>query len=269
MRIKLNEISTTRLLNAIGRRILSIPFGLSWRFSKSGKSNRKRLASFKNCHLGERCFLVANGPSLRKTNLDFLQNEISFGLNRIYLAYEEMNFCNNYLVSINNLVLEQFQNEIRSLNIPIFINWQARKIYGTAEDQYYIYKEIFGKSFGIDVSKSLNPAATVTYAALQIIYYMGFSEVIIIGMDHNFETKKTNRPNTMEIRDEEVDSNHFNPNYFPKGSKWETPDLVSSEYFYKIARNQFEQSGKKIYDCTIGGKCEVFEKRNLAEFLNF
>jgi hypothetical protein len=123
-----------------------------------------------------------------------------------------------------------------------------------------------GSNFGQDLSKSINPAATVTYAALQIIYYMGFSEVIIIGMDHNFETKKKNRPNEVEVREEEVDTNHFHPNYFPKGSKWGTPDLVSSEYFYKIARNHFENDGRKIIDCTINGKCEVFEKGDIADF---
>lgn len=88
---------------------------------------------------------------------------------------------------------------------------------------------------------------------------MGFSEVIIIEMDYNFQTKKNNRPNEVEVREEE-DKNNFHPNYFPKGSKWETPDLVSSEYFYNIAKNEFEKVGRKIIDCTVNGKCQVFEK---------
>ena len=118
------------------------------------------------------------------------------------------------------------------------------------------------------MSKSVNPAATVTYAALQVIYYMGFSEVIIIGMDHNFTTKSKNHPNKTELRDEEVDLNHFHPDYFPKGSKWETPDLVSSEYFYNIAKNIFEDDGRKIIDCTINGKCQVFEKDSIEKYVN-
>jgi len=96
---------------------------------------------------------------------------------------------------------------------------------------------------------------------------MGFSEVLIIGMDHNFITKKSNTPNKTEIRDEELDVNHFHPNYFPKGSKWETPDLTSSEYFYSIAKRVFEEDGRKIYDCTINGKCQVFDKAEIKDFI--
>jgi hypothetical protein len=268
MRVKINELSLKRIYNAILRRLAALPYKISWSFSKKGIENRKSLTQFKNLHSGERCYLVANGPSLKQMDLSFLENSISFGLNRIYLAYDDMNFKNNYLVSINNLVLTQFKDEIQKLNMPKFLNWENKASFKQNNSIYYVYKSFAGNNFGVDMSKSLNPAATVTYAALQIIYYMGFSEVIIIGMDHNFETKNKNRPNETEVRDEEVDNNHFHPNYFPKGSKWETPDLISSEYFYKIARKQFENDGRKIFDCTINGKCQVFEKRKISDFNN-
>jgi len=267
MRISLKELTLKRVSNAVVRRLLSIPDKYLWSFSKEGIENRKSLEAFKDLHKGERCYLVANGPSLKKMDLSFLEDSVSFGLNRIYLAYDDMNFKNNYLVSINGLVLSQFNEEIQSLKMPKFLNWESKSSFQQDNSIHYIYKGFTGGNFGRDMSKSLNPAATVTYAALQIIYYMGFSEVIIIGMDHNFETKKKNRPNETEVRDEEVDNNHFHPNYFPKGSKWETPDLVSSEYFYKIARAEFEKEGRNIYDCTIDGKCEVFKKRNINDFL--
>lgn len=266
MRVQYNEISIIRIYNAILRRLKSIPHKFKWYFAKD---NKKKLKKFENKFEGKRCFLVANGPSLKKMDLGFLKNEISFGLNRIYLAYEDMNFQNDYLVSINNLVLSQFASDIEQLSIPKFLNWESRQFYKTdKKNNHFVYKSFFGKSFDRDISKSINPAATVTYAALQIIYYMGFKEVIIIGMDHNFQTKTKNEPNKMEVREEEEDVNHFHPNYFPKGSKWETPDLVSSEYFYKIARKRFEMDNRRIYDCTIDGKCNIFEKRDLKDFVN-
>lgn len=262
MRIKLNELSIKRIYNAILRRLRAIPHKTVWHLS-----DKENIRKFKNKHKGQRCYLVANGPSLKNMDLGFLKNEISFGLNRIYLAYDDKAFTNDYLVCINLLVLSQFNEEIQKLKMQKFLNLETRKYFEKDASTNFVYKSFFGKKFGTDLSKSINPAATVTYAALQIIYYMGFSEVIIIGMDHNFETKKKNRPNETEVRDEEEDKNHFHPNYFPKGSKWETPDLVSSEYFYAIARKEFEKDGRKIYDCTIGGKCEVFEKRNINDFI--
>jgi len=267
MRIKFKELSYARVYNAIIRRIKALPYKFYWSFSKEGIQNREQLRSFKNKHKGERCYLVANGPSLKNMDLSFLKNATSFGLNRIYLAYDTMNFKNDYFVGINGLVLSQFNDEIQALTMPKFLNWENRDSFRPDASIHYIYKSFMGSNFGQDLSKSINPAATVTYAALQIIYYMGFSEVIIIGMDHNFETKKKNRPNETEVRDEEVDTNHFHPNYFPKGSKWETPDIVSSEYFYKIAKKHFENEGRRIIDCTINGKCQIFEKGNIADFI--
>lgn len=268
MRIKFTELNLKRIYKAIVRRILAIPQKLAWVFSAQGKENRENLKTYKNKYTGQKCFLVANGPSLKQMDLSFLKNEISFGLNRIYMAYEEMNFTNNYIVSINGLVLSQFNNEISELNIQKFLNWESRGKFPQKDNSInYIYKSFLGASFGTDLSKSINPAATVTYAALQIIYYMGFSEVIIIGMDHNFQTKKKNRPNETEIRDEDEDKNHFHPNYFPKGSKWETPDLISSEYFYQIAKDVFDKDNRKIVDCTIGGKCKVFEKGDINNYV--
>ena len=266
MRIKFKEVNTKRVYKAILRRVRALPHKLYWRFSNY--SQKSKLEAFKNLYEGDRCFLVANGPSLKKMNLSFLKNEISFGLNRIYLAYDDMGFRNDFLVSINSLVLSQFSNEIQNLDMPKFLNWESRKFFSKEDEKnHFIYKNFFGKNFGKDISKSLNPAATVTYAALQVIYYMGFKEVIIVGMDHNFFTKDKNKPNKEEFRTEEEDVNHFHPSYFPKGSKWETPDLVSSEYFYKIARYEFEKVGRRIIDCTINGKCEVFEKGTLEEYI--
>ena len=266
MRVSLKEISAKRIYDAVLRRVFAIPNKLTWSFSKESKINSEKIQVYKNKHKGERCYLVANGPSLKDMDLSFLKKETSFGLNRIYMAYEDFDFVNDYLVCINGLVLSQFKDEISALKMPKFLNWDSREMYGAKEDINYIYKSFLGGSFGKDVSKSLSPTATVTYAALQIIYYMGFSEVIIIGMDHNFQTKEKNRPNKTEVRDEEIDVNHFHPNYFPKGSKWETPDLVSSEYFYRIAREIFEKNGRRIIDCTIEGKCDVFEKGNIKDF---
>jgi hypothetical protein len=268
MRVKLKELNFSRVYKAILRRVVSVPKKLSWSFSGKGRENKFKLYKYKDFYKGQRCFLVANGPSLKKMDLSFLKDEISFGLNRIYLAYEDMNFTNNYLVSINGLVLSQFNDEIQNLKMPKFINWESKNYYKDDSTILYIYKQLFGSNFGKDISKSVNPAATVTYAALQIIYYMGFTEVVIIGMDHNFTTKTKNEPNKTEVRDEEEDVNHFHPNYFPKGTKWETPDLVSSEYFYSIARQEFEKDNRRIIDCTIDGKCEVFEKGNYQDFVN-
>lgn len=261
---KLEELSLKRIFKGLIRRIFNIPHKISWNFSRQALNNRKKLEKYKNIHKGQRCFLIANGPSLIKTNINLLRNEITFGLNRIYLNYPNMLFKPNYLVCINKLVLNQFANEFKNESMPKFINWQCRNRFKDQNNIYYLEQNFSPSHFSENISKSITPSATVTFAALQIIYYMGFKEVIIIGMDHNFVYK--GKPNEAQKRTEDKDVNHFSPDYFPKGMKWETPDLRATEYFYQEAKQKFEIDNRRIFDATIDGKCQIFEKRELESF---
>src|SRR5690625_3210612 len=57
------------------------------RLNKS--SSYERLRYLKNKHKGEKCFIVATGPSLTIEDLEKLQNEITFSMNSICFAFDE------------------------------------------------------------------------------------------------------------------------------------------------------------------------------------
>ena len=88
---------------------------------------------------------------------------------------------------------------------------------------------------------------------------MGFHEVILIGVDHSFST--TGKPHKV-VESSGDDPNHFAPNYFGKGIRWQLPDLETSEFAYRLALKNFESAGRVIRDATIGGKLQVFRKIN-------
>ena len=98
----------------------------------------------------------------------------------------------------------------------------------------------------------------MTYASIQLAYYMGFKEVVLIGLDHNYAEKGI--PNKVEVRTSERDESHFHPNYFPKGVKWQLPDLLRNEVAYQMAKEAFIQDGRKILDATPEGKCPIFDR---------
>jgi hypothetical protein len=113
------------------------------------------------------------------------------------------------------------------------------------------------ENFAIDASGRVFEGFTVTYVALQLAYHMGFSEVILIGVDHNFVTKG---PANQAVVSQGDDPNHFAPNYFGAGFKWQLPDLDGSERAYKMARAVYEADGRRVVDATIGGKLTIFPK---------
>lgn len=230
---------------------------LKWRFSPEGTVSRIRILSHKDKHVGERCFIIGNGPSLKKMDLSPLRNEFTFGLNRIYLLFPEMGFHTTYYVTINPNVVEQFASEIETLPMPKFIGWQKDQHLRFTDDMIFLPPSPTGLGFTTQVARAMPEGWTVTYTAMQIAHYMGFKEVYLIGVDHNFATQ--GKANQLVVSQGD-DQNHFHPNYFGKGIKWELPDLEGSERAYLLAKKVYEQSGRKIFDATVGGKLNIYPK---------
>ncbi|MBM3138587.1 MAG: DUF115 domain-containing protein, partial [Chloroflexi bacterium] len=177
-----------------------------------------RLPQFHDRYKGERCFIIGNGPSLNHTDLAKLKGEYTFGMNRIFLMFEELGFSTTFFVSMNDLVIEQSVDDIQKLEIPKFVNWRARQWLQPQDDLYFLYATYAGPKFSKNATRRLWEGATVTYVSLQLAYYFGFSKVILIGVDHSFATK--GEPNTT-ITSQGDDPNHFHPKYFGKGFRWQ------------------------------------------------
>jgi hypothetical protein len=224
--------------------------------------SRNALLKLHNCHKDQRCFIIGNGPSLRQTDLSLLKGEPTFGLNRIYLLFPELGFQTTYLVSVNDLVLEQCADEMITLSMLKFITWRARHWLRRDPDTIFLDSDYTGpEDFTKDASGRIFEGYTVTYVALQLAFYMGFKEVILIGVDHNFTTRG---PANMAVVSDGDDPNHFTPNYFGKGFKWQLPDLEGSERAYRLAKEAFESAGRRVLDATVGGKLTIFPKVDYA-----
>ena len=221
------------------------------------RESRRKLATLKDSRKGERCFLIGNGPSLRQTDLSKLKGEFSFGFNRIFLAAEELGFSPSVLVSINDLVIEQSAAEFKTLDMPKFFAWHSRQWLGMDAQIHYIYTTYTTPKFARDIRGRVWEGATVTNVALQLAYHMGFSTVILVGVDHNFVSKGL--PNTT-VQSDGADPNHFSGEYFGKGFRWQLPDLETSELGYRMARDAYAANGRQVLDATLGGKLTIFPK---------
>ncbi len=245
-------------LRPLSRRILPLRARLDWEWNPRRWANASRIERFRGLHAGKRCFVIGNGPSLARMDLSPLRHELTFGLNRIYLLFPRLGFTTTYLVSVNELVIRQFWVEIGALRMPKFLSWYARRVAGRAPDIVYVRDPRDGSlGFSKNPARAIWEGATVTYVALQLAHYMGFHRVILIGVDHNFETKG---PAHAAVVSTGVDPNHFAPDYFGPGVTWNLPDLETSEAAYRLARAAFASDGREVVDATVGGKLQVFPK---------
>lgn len=226
--------------------------------STSRSRSVRALKDYRDVHRGQRCFVLGNGPSLRRTDLAPLRDEVTFGLNRVYLLFPEMGFATTYFVAVNTLVIEQCAAEIRALRMPKFVAWRARQWLKQDPHTVFLDTDYTGpESFSADVTGRVFEGSTVTYVALQLAFHMGFETVILVGVDHNFSTRGT--PNATVVSHGD-DPDHFSPGYFGRGFRWQLPDLEASERAYRLASQAYQNAGRRIVDATLDGKLTIFPK---------
>ena len=223
------------------------------------RESKDLLTGLKDKHRGRRCFIIGNGPSLKRTDLSLLKNEFTFGMNRFYLMFPELGFTTTYFMCINSLVVEQAAADLRSLTMPKFISWRSRHLIQPTADMVFLHTTYTGPKFSQDARGRLWEGATVTYVTLQLAFHMGFEQAILIGVDHSYSTK--GKPNTTVVSQGD-DPNHVHANYFGKGFRWQLPDLDTSERAYLMARQAYEAAGRQVLDATVGGKLTIFPKAN-------
>ena len=89
---------------------------------------------------------------------------------------------------------------------------------------------------------------------------MGFSEVILVGVDHNYVTQGAANQAVVSQGD---DPNHFASNYFGKGFKWQLPDLAGSERGYPRAREAYSRGWSAHSGCHCGRQADHFSQGRL------
>jgi hypothetical protein len=255
----------TRLQDAVTT-VRLMPGYLQWQLNRSGRKQAlKILGPLKNKFVGCRCVVIGNGPSLRKTNLSLLKNEYTFGLNRIYLLFEELGFETDLLLSMNRFQFQYYGKEMSNVTGLKVFNWKYRR-YTSAKEKMAFLPPKLTPDFNGDILSGFTPnTGTVTNLALEVAYFMGFSEIILIGVDFSFLEQGT--ANTTTVL-QGADQNHFTPNYYEPGVVWQLPDYAAQIRGFRAAKKLFDENGRKVVDATVAGKLDIFPKVDFEEYLS-
>lgn len=238
---------------------------LLWDIQPLAWHSRKVLNDCRDSHAGKNAVIMCNGPSLLKADFDLLKTKYTFGLNKINLLKETVDFTPSCVVAVNGLVLEQNRDFFNETSLPLFLD-----AHGMRNANINARPNVVGlhstniKRFAQDCSMSIFQGHTVTFVAMQLAFHMGFFKVALVGCDHYFSTQG---PANATVTSDSDDPNHFHKDYFGRGVKWQLPDILESEVGYTMAKNNFDAHGRQIFNCTEGGALEIFERCSLQEFL--
>lgn len=229
--------------------------------------NERHLAELRDKHRGQRCFILGNGPSLNRCDLTKLKNEFTFAANSIFLKTDEMGFVPTYYVVEDILVAEDRAKRIDSYQGPTkFFGNYLRRFLSDGPDTIWMNVRINYQQyenfphFSENAVRQLWCGGTVTYLSMQLAYHMGFSDVYLIGFDHNYIIPPDAIVDGNRIESASGDPNHFDPSYFGKGYRWHNPRTDRMEIAYVRAKEHFERAGRRIINATAGGKLEVFPR---------
>jgi hypothetical protein len=255
-------------------------------FSPSYRENAKKWKSLKGKFKGHRVFLIGNGPSLNKTPLYLLKDEYTMSFNRFGLMTERFCWAPSFFAMSDMTVIEDSQdyilNAIDKAQYSFFLSnnegeWKVEDVLPERDNILYFMFE------GRDFSKKLpriRSGGTVAIGGLQILNYLGFDEIIIIGMDMNYvvsksiellDVKKSGEQKIQSKADD--DPNHFDPRYFGKGAKYTNPNENELTIMFTALREAsewFEKKTKtKVYNAGYDSKVESFPKKDFMDVLGY
>ncbi len=251
--------------------------------SKNGYSIR----SLKNRYRDQRVFVLGNGPSLSIQDLTLLKDEITFASNKVYLAFDQTEWRPNYYFVFDKLVALNNAAVIRELPLTKLFSNEVRPWLGSDPDAIWLHEtyengvwldqerdgvEISGGHFSTNALLRVSSGWTVIYAQLQLAHYMGFREIVLLGLDFSFnvdtkkvETKEKGYEVALESRGER---NHFHPDYRKPGEVWAIPRLDMQERAFRLAKAAFEESGRVVVNASRQSKLDVFPRTTLEAVLN-
>lgn len=232
-------------------------------------ANFKELRSYRDCHKGERCFLIGTGPSLKPEDLDLIAGEKAFGCNMLYKLYDKTVWRPTYYCMTDRVYARyQSQEMLAHVEVPVFAPKSTWKRIPQRTEQVLYVNDIYDYDTYRPRGNMMSYCwlkASVMLFMMEMAIYMGFSEIYLLGVDCT---------NTY------VADGHFTKDYVKKDAKaaeWQrmerdlkkekmTPqEMWAHNYRRNIEAyeeiNQFAKSrGIRIFNATRGGNLEVFPR---------
>lgn len=255
------------------------------KYFKQNKKLTIQNLELKNKHLGKRCFILGSGPSIKNQNLIPLKDEIVFALNNFYVHqdfniimsgekskyyitapthepqlenewkawFEDMqNNISQKIVMI--LGLSRYKYNIRYL-FKKYDLFKKHKIYwyfpGIITGDYYQFKPK-----NLDITKMIWSAMTISVYALIIAIYMGFKDIYLLGMDHNYflyDDESQMRMYNSSIHQKNEFQRAFGDSFYVK--EFLRQYKIFSQY--ELLRDNCKSN---IYNASAGGILKVFPK---------
>ena len=246
-------------------------------------AERSRLECLRNKYYDQSIFIIGNGPSLNRIDLNVLKDHYSFAVNKIYLMFDRVSWRPDFYTSLDWRATPDCHEEINNLSgMTFFFPYRFHGMLRDGEDVFWYESfspgRLLSEKFEPDATKGLRGGGGTLSAALQLAFFLGFRRMFLIGVDSSFVIPDSvlqsggDRFGTgvhINLESTEDDLNHFDPRYFGRGKRWHDPNLDEQRRGFRAAHRAIHLLGGELYNSTIGGKLESVPRMAFDEALKY
>lgn len=242
----------------------------------------KRNSELKDIHRNERCFILATGPSIKKQDLKLLEGETCIAVSNFfvhpdYSIIKPKYYCiAPYHQPITEEAWQKWLGELdKGTDATMFFG--LSDIERNQKNNLFMNRDIYFLNFSgsfehykrknIDLTRAVPGPQSVPVMALEIALFMGFSEIYLLGCDHDWIL------HSGESRHMYDENNHV---LVREGyDEWENSEFENELKAYLNLWNQYKQikliadyQKIKIFNATNGGLLDVFLRRQYETLIN-
>lgn len=243
-------------------------------------------ARLENRHEGERCFILATGPSLKAMDLSGLEDETVFAINQGLYFLKEKGLKADYYAVIDDMFLQssfdglhgeimQYVREtgaslLTSVELAEHINRLGHEgsVHPVRQMLISTYWDQANMPVSIDMTQPVPGYVSVVHLAISCALYMGFREIHLLGCDMDYfvnpdATYQRCYDNQTYLAHDRNATELFAMDQVDL-MEWVLTEFRAFRHLGRIAKAR----GAVIYNSGVGGALNVFPRRDLKEVLS-
>ena len=172
--------------------------------------NFRELRKYRNSATEKRCFVVANGPSLTVDDLNKIKNEKCIGMNRIATIFDKTEWRPTCFCVIDEDIIDS-AIEIIDDSQPIFTTKSAKNKSKIINQKNFLYVDdlyLSTHKVRTDMLSWWSMAPTVTIFAIELAIFMGYKEIILLGVDNTLTSRKNDHFDDSYDKNDEYKKTH-------------------------------------------------------------
>lgn len=170
------------------------PFAIHFEEPKRRSVTSNRMKAIKDSKKGTRCIILGSAPSVMEMDLRVMAGDYILALNKSYLLKEQIGRNPDATIVTNIYAAAEYGHELcEAASEHVFVSASAAGALKEMPGNLIIFSQWDSPNmdhgfFQFNALRPLYQSGTVAHTALQIAVWMGFDEIIMVGVDLSFTT---------------------------------------------------------------------------------